>query len=76
MSAAAYGETVGNSGFGTFNQSGGTNTAASLTLSGGTYNLNGGAWSSPAIQGTGNFNLGGGTLVFNPRTSPPARISC
>jgi len=63
--SAGYGETVGNSGAGAFNQSGGTNTVNSLTLSGGTYNLSGGALIASGIGGTGNFNFGGGTLVVN-----------
>ncbi len=58
-------ESIGSSGTGTFNQSGGTNTATNAFLLGtaGTYNLTGGALIVPGIQGTGVFNLGGGTLV-------------
>ena len=50
---------------GTYNQSAGTNTVTSaLSLgAGGTYNLTGGALLVSGIQGTGAFNLSGGTLV-------------
>jgi len=63
-------EYVGNSGMGSFNQSGGTNTVGSLTFgsqsgSTGTYNLNGGKLIVASINsgsGTAAFNFGGGTL--------------
>ena len=74
--SAVSGEIVGASASGTFNQSGGTNTAAGgLTLgnhsgSSGTYTLSGGALSASNIEqvgflGTGIFNQTGGTNSAN-----------
>ncbi len=72
--SAGY-EHVGQSGMGTFNQSGGTNTVTGqLTFAGtGTYNLTGGVLLVPGIQGTGTFNLGGGTIVVSAADSTSAR---
>ena len=58
-------ENVSFNGTGTFTQSGGTNmvTGAFSLGEAGTYNLTGGALLVPGIQGTGVFNLGGGTLI-------------
>ncbi|MBV9008474.1 MAG: hypothetical protein JO354_04805 [Verrucomicrobia bacterium] len=77
-------ETIGYCGNGTFNQSGGTNTAADITIgytahSTGTYNLSGGTISvgstlnvgyngTGAFVGSGTFNQTGGTITHTPRT--------
>ena len=57
-------ESIGSSGTGTFNQSGGTNIVMRMLSFGvsGTYNLTGGILLVSGIQGTGTFDVGGGTL--------------
>jgi autotransporter-associated beta strand protein len=69
-SLSAGTEWLGYSGLGVFTQSGGTNTASSLSLGyssggSGTYDLNGGVLIASAISGgsgTAAFSFGGGTL--------------
>jgi uncharacterized protein with beta-barrel porin domain len=75
--SVASGEFIGNSGTGTFTQSGGTNTGSSLLYLGssagasGTYNMSGGSLSGGlefiGFLGSGSFSQSGGTnsLAFN-----------
>ena len=84
-SLAAPNEYIGNSGIGSFTQSGGTNSTGSLVLgqaagSTGIYNLNGGllTLSSAGMtqgSGTASFNFGGGTLGAGAPWSSPMNLN-
>jgi autotransporter-associated beta strand protein len=74
---------VGYNGTGTFTQSGGKNTATTVTLginagSSGTYNLNGGTLVLASLtkgNGTAAFNFGGGTLQISSTCTVPINLT-